>query len=123
MAVCPAVLDRDIAVFDKANLAQSITERCRMIGVFCGIIEKPDHRHRRLLRPRCERPRGRAAERDNEFSPSNVDCHVTLPRGGRVHAMEETISRFSGGRTTLLRCESLEPPMSCRQLQCHPPSG
>src|SRR5262249_42406135 len=28
----------------------------------CYTIEEPNHRHRRLLRPRCERPRGRAAE-------------------------------------------------------------
>jgi len=35
-----------------------------------------------LLRPRPERPRDRrAAKRGYEFSPSDVDCHMTLPRG------------------------------------------
>jgi hypothetical protein len=34
-----------------------------------------------LLCPRRERPRRRAAERDNEFSPSDADCHMTLRRG------------------------------------------
>ena len=35
-----------------------------------------------LLRARRDRPSsGRAAKRDNEFSPSNVDCNVTLPWG------------------------------------------
>ena len=29
-----------------------------------------------------------------------------------MHAIEGTISRFSDGTTMLLRCESLEPPMS-----------
>jgi hypothetical protein len=38
--------------------------------------------HCRLLRTRRERPRDcRAAKRDYEFSPSNVDCHVTLHLG------------------------------------------
>ena len=50
--------------------------------------EKSDHRRRRLLRPRRERPsRRRAAERCQEFSSSNVACHVTL-RLGVIHAME-----------------------------------
>jgi hypothetical protein len=35
-----------------------------------GHLEEPDHRHRRLLRVRRERPRGRAAEQDDEFAPS-----------------------------------------------------
>src|SRR5262249_35677824 len=41
LAVCPAILDRDVAAFDKASLVQSITERCRKIGALCEIIEKP----------------------------------------------------------------------------------
>src|SRR6516164_4595069 len=51
-------------------------------------MEEPDHRHRRLLRARRERPRSRAAEkRGKEFSSSDVACHVTL-RLGVIHAME-----------------------------------
>jgi len=35
-----------------------------------------------LLGTRGERPSGsRAAKRDNEFSPLDLDCHVTFPRG------------------------------------------
>jgi hypothetical protein len=36
-------------------------------------------------------------------------------RGGHAHAIYGRISRFSKGRTILLRCESLEPPTG-RQL-------
>jgi hypothetical protein len=37
---------------------------------------------------RRDRPRGcHAANRDNEFSPSDADCHVTS-RGGHTHAMK-----------------------------------
>ena len=45
-----------------------------------------------LLRPRRERPSDRTAERGYEFSPSNVDCHVTLPRG--VMPAGATLPRF-----------------------------
>ena len=47
-----------------------------------------------LLRARSERPNNRrTAERGNEFSPSDVNCHATL-RWGHAHAMESMISRF-----------------------------
>ena len=47
------------------------------------------HGGRRLLRARRERPRDyRAAKREYELSPFDVDCHVTLPVGGQSHAME-----------------------------------
>ena len=38
----------------------------------------------------------RAAQRNNEFSPSDTDCHVTLPRG-HADAMEKTIITLSEG--------------------------
>ena len=58
--------------------------------------QEPDHRHRRLLRASHKRPRDRRAaeKRDNEFSPPDVNCHVDSPVGGRVDAMEMTISCF-----------------------------
>src|SRR5262245_48790481 len=47
-----------------------------------GIHEHADPPHPlRLLRPCRERPCRRAAKRDNELPPSNMDCHVTLPWG------------------------------------------
>ena len=39
----------------------------------------------------------RAAQCEYEFPPSDVDCHAIAPAGGRVHAIEGTISRFSEG--------------------------
>jgi hypothetical protein len=51
----------------------------------------------RLLRLRYKRPRDRCAtDRDNEFSPPDVDCHVTLLWG---HATKGTISHLA-----VLRC-------------------
>ena len=70
-------------------------------------------RHASLLRARRERPRNRrAAQSEYEFSPSDVDCHATPPAGGRVHAIEGRYHALAKERTMLLRCESLEPPMS-----------
>src|SRR5262249_21227819 len=44
--------------------------------------QHPDTPHAlALLRSRHNWPRRRAAERDDKFSPPNIDCHVTLPRG------------------------------------------
>jgi hypothetical protein len=49
--------------------------------------QRRDDGYRWLLRARCERPRRRAAERGQEFSSSDVACHLTL-RLGVIHAME-----------------------------------
>jgi hypothetical protein len=69
--------------------------------------EKSDHRHCWLLRVRNERPRTRhAAQRGYEFSPSDTDCHVTLPWG---HATGRTISHAN-----VLRCGISNRPMSAR---------
>jgi len=61
-----AVFDRDVLAFDEARFLQALTERgyeVRGIGER-RTAEKPDHRHRRLLRPCRQRPCGRcAAER------------------------------------------------------------
>ena len=45
-------------------------------------MENTNYRYCRLLRARRERPCGCcASKRDDKFSPSNVDCHVTLHLG------------------------------------------
>src|SRR5262249_34704348 len=59
----PAVIDADIAMLDIASLAQAAPERRDEVRELAGRFqaEKPDYRHRRLLRHRCKRPRGRRA--------------------------------------------------------------
>ena len=46
------------------------------------------------------------------LTPCNVDCHVTLPRGVVSMQLEGRYHALAKERTILLRCESLEPPMS-----------
>src|SRR5262249_6569422 len=60
---------RYVVAVDETSFLQAVAERRYPVD---GIdsrrrVEKADHRHRRLLRPRCERPRRRrAAEQRDE---------------------------------------------------------
>ena len=78
LALGPAIFDRDVAALDVAGFAQALAERgqVRRSRTLSAIAaEKPDHRHRRLLRARRERPRGRrAAEQRDELR--RVHCPV-----------------------------------------------
>ena len=100
LAVQPVVLDHHVLALDGAGFVEAFTERSGLAhgGLGRPAADKADHRQCRLLRTRRERPRSCcAAQCEYEFSPSDVDCHATPPAGGRVHAIEGTISRFSEG--------------------------
>src|SRR2546429_420600 len=71
----PAECDVRILPLAVAGLGQTLAERshsrCRLVGR--PAADEPDHRHRRLLRARRERPRGRcAAEERDERAPRHV---------------------------------------------------
>ena len=96
LAARPSIIDQHVAAFDIAGLGQAFAECGHEVRhlVRRRVPEKADHRHWALLRVRRQRPRRRrAAEQRYEFSPSNVDCHETLPWGFLMH--RGTISRFS----------------------------
>jgi hypothetical protein len=70
----PAVFDRDILALQIAGLFQPLPD-----GLYAESVslrrsgkEQADHRHRRLLRARRERPRRRAAEEGDERAPFHV---------------------------------------------------
>src|SRR5262249_58729885 len=72
LSAAPAVLDSDVLPIDEAGVAQTPAERRRQMRGIVGTagIELTDHRHRRLLRVRRERPSGsRAADKRDEFAP------------------------------------------------------
>src|SRR5262249_27452624 len=63
----------------------------------------PDHRKRRLLRARRQRPRGgRPAKCSQQFPPSDSDCHTPLPCARCVKATiprhERAVFTFKEGR-------------------------
>ena len=75
LILTPAVHDRDVLSFDKANILQAPME-CAQAVREClrrRAVEEAHGRHRGLLRMRRERPRGRsAAEQDDEIAPSDT---------------------------------------------------
>src|SRR5262249_7888329 len=82
-AVGPGILDSEITTFDEACLGESLAEPVdHVLGPRRrGVPEKPDHRHRRLLRARLERPCGRrAAQAANEISTIERTARHVFPR-------------------------------------------
>src|SRR5262245_23905895 len=73
--MCPSVFDRHVSALDVTGVTQaSVKSREKLACQFerCE-VEKPDHRHRWLLRARRERPRRRAAERcDDLAAPHSI---------------------------------------------------
>src|SRR5262249_3452289 len=62
--------------------AKSCVRFLRMLMVLSldrRIISQKPNAIPALMRARRERPRGRAAERDQQFPPSDGDCHTPLP--------------------------------------------
>src|SRR5207253_2656233 len=68
----PPMFDSHVLALDIAQFGKTLTEGShdlRPLGKGCG-AEKPDHRHRPLLRPCRQRPsRRRAAEKGDELPP------------------------------------------------------
>src|SRR5262245_46706042 len=86
MIIRPAIFDRDILALDIAGFIQALTERGREghIARSCRAVEKPDHRNRRLLPARRERPRrDDATEQRDELAPpiKKLTAHETAAAG------------------------------------------
>jgi hypothetical protein len=80
----PPVFDRHVLALDIACVLQALAKSAHAVHdrIRRLDVEESDYRRRPLLCPHIERPSGRrAAKRDNEFSPPDVDCHATLPWG------------------------------------------
>jgi hypothetical protein len=75
--------DRDVLALDEACFLQTLAERGHEMSERRErrVAEKPDYRHRRLLRACRERPCGRAAEQRDELPTSQV--RHGLPSGTR----------------------------------------
>src|SRR6516162_1081455 len=90
MIIRPAVFDRYILALDIASFGQAPTEGGSHRRVRPGrrTVEKPDHRHPRLLRARRERPGGgSAAEQRDELASSEVGHG--LPSGTRCASLPQ----------------------------------
>jgi hypothetical protein len=80
-----AKFDGNVAALNVAGFVQPFAERGHKMGalIWRAVVEKPNHRHRRLLRARRERPSDcRAADERDELAPPHVLPQVkwhTLP--------------------------------------------
>jgi hypothetical protein len=73
-------LKSNVLPLDIPEVAQSLAKLPpKLFRIDIADDQCADGRHLRLLRPCRDRPRCRTTERDNEFSPPNLDCHETLP--------------------------------------------
>ena len=73
LALHPVVLDGHVLALDVAGFAEAHAERRGVARRVLGrpAVDEANHRHRRLLRARRERPRcRRAAEQRDELAPS-----------------------------------------------------
>src|SRR5262249_859521 len=66
----PAIFNRHVLALDVTGVCKAPPKRGYKRGPLGsgGGVNEPDHRHRRLLRARCERPRRRAAEQRDELA-------------------------------------------------------
>src|SRR5262245_17547812 len=85
------MLKLDVTPIDVAQPCKTFEQRVEVWDLLLWTTRMPEITNcgnfSALLRPRRERPRGRAAEQGQEFSSSDVACHVTPPVGV-IHAME-----------------------------------
>ena len=71
LPVSPAKFERNVLAFDVSGLLEALAKSAQILREGygrCG-VQKSDHRHRRLLRARRERPCSRAAEQRDELAP------------------------------------------------------
>src|SRR5262249_11376834 len=71
----PSIFDSHILALDITQFAEALSQGRRKMRarLWRTTVQKPDHRHHRLLRPRRERPRGCcAANQRDELSPLHV---------------------------------------------------
>src|SRR5262249_6873124 len=64
----PMVLHRHVLALDVAGFVEALAEPGNKGRIRQSGTDEADHRHRRLLRPRRERPRNRAAEKRKELT-------------------------------------------------------
>src|SRR5262245_51316858 len=67
------IFDRDVLAFAIAGFLQTLPKGRYAVGVdfWSPEVDQSDHRHRRLLRPRRQRPRRRAAEQRDDLAPTH----------------------------------------------------
>src|SRR6516164_4584444 len=86
----PAELDRHVLAFDEGGPVQPAAEFGHEMRGPLGrlTVKEANHQHRRLLRPRCDRPRCRAAEQRDKLAA----LHYSITSSARVSSGGGTVS-------------------------------
>src|SRR6516162_323692 len=92
LAFGQVVDDRDVLALDISGLFQPLEKRRnQMAGAFDRCApQEPDHRHRRLLRARRERPCHSAAEQSDEFASFHPGDH-SITSSARASSVSGTV--------------------------------
>src|SRR5262249_11993010 len=122
MALCPPELDRNVLAFDIAGLRKAATETGHEWFVLLGRcrIEEPDHRHRRLLRVRRERPRGRRAadERDELAAFHSIPSSSRSGNaGGMFNPSTRAVLRLTTSSYLVGACTGNSPGFCPRRMR------
>src|ERR1700756_4000283 len=117
MFLRPAVFDRDILPLDIAGFLKTFTEGGHKERVSSGrsSAEESDHRHRRLLRARRERPCGRSAtEQRDELAASHSITSSARARsvGGAVRPSALAVLRLMTNSYLVGACTGKSPGFS-----------
>src|SRR5262245_47641031 len=103
LAFGKAECEQNVIAFDIACLLQALTKCAQTLRERCSSAKKPNHRHRRLLRARRERPRRRAAEQRDELAPFQCPGPPVLPTGSiaRLRAAGDCCIHLPGRYETI----------------------
>src|SRR5262245_25928953 len=105
------VQNRQVITLDKTRLLEALPESAQQLFVLRYGGEQPDHRHRRLLRARADRPRGSRTEHCDELAPPHLRGHsITLSArasniGGMVMPSALAVVRLMT-RSNLVGCST-----------------
>jgi hypothetical protein len=96
----PTIFDLNVTAFDETCFTQAQAECRHKIGprLWCTSMEKTNHRHCRLLRPRYERPRrSRAAKQRDERASFHSITSSARSRidGGSVMPINFAVFKFA----------------------------
>src|SRR5262249_35436934 len=117
LILSPTIFDYNIAAIDETGFAEALTKSRDQMGARLGgaVLEIPDHRHRRLLRPRRERPRRCAAEQRDEPAPFH-----SIASSARASSVSGTVTPSALAVFTLMTSSNLVGPWTGRSAGLAP---
>ena len=95
------IFDLHVLTVDEPRLVQALMKSRDQVSKFArrSAVEKAYHRHRRLLRARCERHGGRAAEERDELAAIDARDHsITSSASARTEGGNSKVMAFAASR-------------------------